>query len=223
MPAYSMGLIYWWARIASRIPNIVNFFTQTQPFATVAKALGGIAQERHMPKFATETFKAWFFKRPRRNADKPKVILWADTFNNYLLPAAAKDACEVLEDAGFQVIVPRQSLCCGRPLYDFGFLGLAEGLLKQILAALRDEIRAGTPVVGLEPSCVAVFRDELCNLFPARSSTRNGSRSRPSCSASFWRSTRPITSRRSSSAKPLVHGHCHHKSVLKMKCEARAA
>ena len=63
MPAYSMGLIYWWARMASRMPNLVNFFTQTPPFSTVAKALGGIAQERHMPKFATETFKAWFFKR----------------------------------------------------------------------------------------------------------------------------------------------------------------
>ena len=220
MPAYSMGLIYWWARIASHIPNIVNFFTQTPPFSTVAKALGGIAQERHMPKFATETFKAWFFKRPRRNADKPKVILWADTFNNYLLPAAAKDACEVLEDAGFQVIVPRKSLCCGRPLYDFGFLDLAEGLLKQILAALRDEIRAGTPVVGLEPSCVAVFRDELCNLFPHDLDAKRLKEQSYTLSE-FLEKHAPDYHPPKLERKALVHGHCHHKSVLKMKSRGK--
>jgi FAD/FMN-containing dehydrogenase/Fe-S oxidoreductase len=218
MPAYSMGLIYWWARIASRIPNLVNFFTQAPPFATVAKALGGIAQERRIPKFATETFKAWFFKRPKRNATKPKVILWADTFNNYLLPAAAKDAVEVLEDAGFQVIVPRQSLCCGRPLYDFGFLRLAEHLLIQILAALREEIRAGTPVVGLEPSCVAVFRDELCNLFPNDEDAKR-LKKQTYLLSEFLEQKVPDYQPPKLQRKAVVHGHCHQKSVLNMACE----
>src|SRR6202050_1602905 len=63
-------------------------------------------------------------------------------------------------------IVPRANLCCGRPLYDFGMLDRAEALLLQILDELSPEIEAGVPVVGLEPSCVAVFRDELLNLFP---------------------------------------------------------
>lgn len=219
LPAYSMGLIYWWARIASRIPNIVNFFTQTEPFATAAKFLGGIAQERRMPRFATETFKAWFFNRPHRPvSDKPRVILWADTFNNYLLPAAAKDACEVLESAGFQVIVPRQSLCCGRPLYDFGFLDLAENLLQQILEALRTEIRAGTPVVGLEPSCVAVFRDELCNLFPHDVDARR-LKEQTFLLSEFLEKKAPDYHPPQLQRKALVHGHCHHKSVLKMKPE----
>lgn len=218
IPAYSMGLIYWWARIASRIPNLVNFFTQTPPFAMMAKALGGIAPERRMPKFATETFKAWFFKRPKRNATKPKVILWADTFNNYLLPAAAKDACEVLEDAGFQVIVPRQSLCCGRPLYDFGFLGLAEGLLRQILGALREEIRAGTSVVGLEPSCVAVFRDELCNLFPNDEDAKR-LKKQTFLLSEFLEQKVPDYQPPKLQRKAVVHGHCHQKSVLNMACE----
>ncbi len=218
MPAYSMGLIYWWARIASRIPNLVNFVTQTPPFSTIAKSLGGIAQERRMPKFATETFKAWFFKRARRNVDKTKVILWADTFNNYLLPAAAKDAVEVLEGAGFQVIVPRQSLCCGRPLYDFGFLGLAEHLLKQILAALRDEIRAGTPVVGLEPSCVAVFRDELCNLFPNDEDAKR-LKKQTYLLSEFLEQKVPDYQPPKLQRKAVVHGHCHQKSVLNMACE----
>ena len=73
---------------------------------------------------------------------------------------------EVLEASGFQVILPRVPLCCGRPLYDFGMLERAKRLLLGILDALAEEISAGIPLVVLEPSCATVFRDELLNLFP---------------------------------------------------------
>ena len=98
----------------------------------------------------------------------PPVLLWPDTFNNYFHPETAKAAVEVLEAAGFRVIVPKANLCCGRPLYDHGMLDRAQALLLQILDELSPEIEAGIPIVGLEPSCVAVFRDELLNLFPRR-------------------------------------------------------
>ena len=68
--------------------------------------------------------------------------------------------------AGFEVSIPSDRLCCGRPLYDHGMLGLARDLLQRILESLREEIRGGVPVVVLEPSCAAVFRDELPALFP---------------------------------------------------------
>src|SRR6202043_3103905 len=98
--------------------------------------------------------------------DGPPVLLWPDTFNNYFHPATAKAAVEVLESAGFQVLIPQANLCCGRPLYDFGMLDRAKKLLLLILDELAPQLEAGIPVVGLEPSCVAVFRDELLNLFP---------------------------------------------------------
>ena len=103
---------------------------------------------------------------PRTQRGPPQVILWPDTFNNHFHPQTAQAAVEVLEAAGFQVTVPRQSLGCGRPLYDYGMLDLAERLLPRTLAALRPQIQAGIPVVGLEPSCTAVFRDELTNILP---------------------------------------------------------
>jgi Fe-S oxidoreductase len=62
--------------------------------------------------------------------------------------------------------MPTANLCCGRPLYDYGFLTLARRYLERVLAVLRDEIREGVPVIGLEPSCVAVFRDELTKMLP---------------------------------------------------------
>ena len=103
---------------------------------------------------------------PRHLPQGQRVILWADTFNNHFFPDTLAAAVDVLEFAGCEVIVPRSGLCCGRPLYDYGMLDRAVAYLHEILAELRDEIRAGTPMVGLEPSCVAVFRDELINLFP---------------------------------------------------------
>ena len=94
------------------------------------------------------------------------VLLWADTFNNHFLPSTAKAAVEVLETAGFDVSVPHAHLCCGRPLYDVGMLDRAKRLLLQVMDELAPEIEAATPIVVLEPSCAAVFRDELTNLFP---------------------------------------------------------
>src|SRR5581483_11904404 len=95
-----------------------------------------------------------------------KVILWADTFNNYFFPETAQAATEVLENVGCDVHVPESHLCCGRPLYDYGFLDAAKRYLQRILQTLQPEIEAGIPVIVLEPSCASVFRDELHGLFP---------------------------------------------------------
>jgi Fe-S oxidoreductase len=94
------------------------------------------------------------------------VLLWPDTFNDHFFPRTARNAVEVLEAAGCQVELPPDGLCCGRPLYDWGMLDLAKRQLRAILTALRDDIRAGVPLVVLEPSCAVVFRDELLGLFP---------------------------------------------------------
>jgi len=146
------------------------------------------------------------------------VLLWPDTFNNYFHPATAKAAVGVLETAGFHVTIPRKNLCCGRPLYDFGMLDRAEELLLQILDELSPEIGAGIPVIGLEPSCVAVFRDELLNLFP------HDERAQKLARQTFLLSeflelnsgTAPLPQ---FNRKALLHGHCHHKSIMKMTAE----
>src|ERR1041385_9546300 len=105
-----------------------------------------------MPAFADETFVAWFRKRPLRNADRPLVILWPDTFSNNFHPAIAKAAVEVLEHAGYQVRIPQQPLCCGRPLYDFGMLDQAKATLEQALSALRNDIEADRKSTRLNSS-----------------------------------------------------------------------
>ena len=214
MSAYTMGLIYWWARLASRAPALANVLTHAPLLSTLAKAVIGVAPQRRLPVFASLTFKDWLRRRGPRNEGSPRVILWPDTFNNYLHPAPLQAAVEVLEAAGYQVVVPEQALCCGRPLYDFGMLDTAKRLLRQILNALEQEINAGTPIVGLEPSCVAVFRDELTNLFPHDERARRLKKQTFVLSEFLERKAKhfqPPQLQRSA----VVHMHCHHKAILR--------
>ncbi|HTS38632.1 MAG TPA: FAD-linked oxidase C-terminal domain-containing protein [Candidatus Solibacter sp.] len=152
------------------------------------------------------------------NDSIPAVLLWPDTFNNYFQPNTAKAAVEVLEAAGYRVTVPRAHLCCGRPLYDFGMLDRAETLLLNILDELQPEIEAGVPIVGLEPSCVAVFRDELVNLFPHDERARALSKQTFLLSEFLDQNSKNAELPRFE-RKALLHGHCHHKSLMKMTSE----
>ncbi|HEX5464934.1 MAG TPA: FAD-binding and (Fe-S)-binding domain-containing protein [Burkholderiales bacterium] len=214
--AYSMGLIYWWARLAAHVPNVANFLMRTAPLSSVLKTLGGIAQARYIPPLAAPTFRQWFAQRPPPGEQGRRVILWPDTFTNHFLPAAGRAAVEVLEAAGCSVVLPPRPLCCGRPLYDWGMIGLALRLWHQTLETLADDIAAGTPVVGLEPSCVAAFRDELVNLFPGNENAMRLSRQTFTLSEFLQKiDYRPPPLTRHA----LVHGHCHHKAIMHMDAD----
>ena len=218
--AYAFGNIDLWARLASNAPGLANLTTQLAFLRDLSKIVVGIPKERAIPAFAPESFKSWFHRRRSSSSDTGAlpVLLWPDTFNNYFHPSSAKAAVEVLEASGFRVVVPKANLCCGRPLYDHGMLDRAQALLLQILDELSPEIEAGIPIVGLEPSCVAVFRDELLNLFPH--DERAHALSRQTFLLSEFLETHakdfplPRLDR-----KALLHGHCHHKSLMKMTAE----
>ena len=215
--AYAMGLIYRWAGLARLAPWLVNFFGRAPLTSQLMKLLGGISQKRSVPAFASQSFTSWFRQRELRNQGRPQVVLWPDTFSNNFNPEIAKAAVEVLEHAGYQVRIPTASLCCGRPLYDFGMLDQARATLEQTLTTLRSDIEAGTPIVGLEPSCVSVFRDEMTSLL-GKNSAAQKLRSQTFLLSEFLVNKaeyRPPQLKR----KALVHGHCHHKSVLKFDSE----
>jgi Fe-S oxidoreductase len=163
---YTFGFIDEFARIASLLPEAVNFVTQTPGLAQVAKFATGIDQHRRVPKFAPLTLQTWFRRRGVVNPDGQPVLLWPDTFNNNFHTEVGVACVESLEAAGFRVMIPRQHVCCGRPLYDYGFLNVAERYLHRTLAQLREEIRQGIPIVGMEPSCMAVFKHEMLKLLP---------------------------------------------------------
>src|SRR5690606_9835940 len=120
---------------------------------------------------------------------------------------------ELLESAGFEVVLPARQVCCGRPLYDYGFLGLAKRLLLDVVATLRDDIRAGVPVVVLEPSCAAVFRGEMLNLLPQ---DEDAKRLAPQVRlfAEFVGEHRDRFAIPKIDRRLLYHWHCHHKAIF---------
>jgi FAD/FMN-containing dehydrogenase/Fe-S oxidoreductase len=207
--AYAFGLVDQAARIASHAPRIVNFVTQTAPLARLGKAAAGMAPEREFPAFAPLTLKQWFAARGSRSQGGQKVILWADTFTNHFDTEVGVAAVEALEAAGYGVVFPSGHLCCGRPLYDYGFLRPARRYLHHVLGALRDDIRAGTPVVGIEPSCVAVFRDELGKLMPHDQDAKRLAKQVFHLGEFLEQEYEPPVLPR----RVLLHGHCHRKAT----------
>ncbi|MGH2902221.1 MAG: FAD-binding and (Fe-S)-binding domain-containing protein, partial [Solirubrobacteraceae bacterium] len=217
--AYALGLVYWEARLAARAPRLANLLSQTEPLAALCKRAIGITPKRKAPPFANRTFTDWFASQPTRTGNA-RVLLWADTFTNHFEPEIAIAATEVLQSAGFEVTIARRPLCCGRPLYDYGMLHLARRQLHQILDTLRREIQQGTPIVTLEPSCGAVFRDELSNMLPHDQDAKRLSRLTCTLGELLDRQgdqwDAPTLRRH-----VLTHPHCHQKATADVDADRR--
>jgi len=216
--AYAFGYMFKWARLAAYAPWLANAFTQTPGLRSLAKAVVTMAPERSIPKFARRTFRSWFRSRAIVNAGKPQVIFWPDTWNNHFYPSTAQSAVEVLEAAGYQVLLPGKELCCGRPLYDYGLLDRAKKMLLEILDVLRPHIRNGISVVGLEPSCVSVFRDELVNMLPDDEDAKRLSGQTFLLTEFLAKKVKDFKTP-PLKAEAVVHGHCHQKAMLDFSCE----
>jgi Fe-S oxidoreductase len=195
--AYAMGWIHRWARLASWMPSIAN------AFAPVLAKLAGLATERPMPKFAKRPFTREF----EEIGDGPEVMLWPDTFNNHFFPETLHAAAAVLADAGYRVTIPRSHVCCGRALYDYGMLDLAKKLWRHNFEVLP----RGVPIVGLEPSCVAAFTDEMPDLMSHHPDLEVFTLAGFLARREYQPPHLP--------ARALLHGHCHHKSVLDFDAE----
>jgi Fe-S oxidoreductase len=156
------------------------------------KWAAGIAPERDIPRFASRSLRSSLRRRPgsqtrpdpqvqsggegaeahRPTSPGGKVVLWPDSFTSYLAPEVGVAAVAVLEDAGFEVVLPRGPVCCGLTWITTGQLGVAKRVLRRSLRSLDGYLRAGVPLVGLEPSCLAVFRHEAVALLSGDESAR---------------------------------------------------
>lgn len=233
MSHYSMGWIPLWARVAAVAPRAVNALTHTPGLSAAIKAAGGVDRRRPFPRFADERFTEWYGGRsPRAVGERGRVLLWPDTFTNNLDPDIAKDAVAVLESAGFDVEVPQRAVCCGLTWISTGQLGTAKRVLRRTLHELRPALRAGTPIVVLEPSCAAVFRSDLPELMHGDEDAHRlagqtytlGELLRDK--APDWQPPTPNSSRAADSAESrdsaLLQPHCHQHAVLKTEKDKEA-
>jgi FAD/FMN-containing dehydrogenase/Fe-S oxidoreductase len=213
---YSLGWLPRWARLASRAPGLANRVTGG-PLAPAVKRLAGIDPRRPLPAFAPQTFRRWFAAHPRAAAGEP-VLLWVDTFTNHFVPQAGAAAVTVLEAAGYRVTIPPRPLCCGLTWISTGQLGTARRILARSIAALAPAARSGVPIVGVEPSCTAVFRGDAAQLL--------GETGDVACVAGSVRTLAELLTAAGrwqppdlSGTSAVVQPHCHHRAVLGLRSD----
>ncbi len=214
---YVLGLLPWWGPVAARFPRLTNALTHAPGLGSQGKRVIGIAPERDLPRFAHQTFRDWFAMRrpatPSAATPAKRVVLWPDTFTDLFEPHIGRAAVEVLEAAGFAVELPARRVCCGRPLYDFGMLGLAKRTLRDTLETLSEPIQTGVPVLALEPSCASVFRDELRKLMPHDEHARRLVAQTVTLDE-FLERHAPEWEPPRVDRRALVHPHCHRNALI---------
>lgn len=207
-----------WAKAASAAPAFVNFVSRLPVISRLFKAAAGIAAERDLPVFAGKTFRSWHKKAHRPAESSASVLLWPDTFTNYFQPGAGQAAWRVLKELGFDASLPPDGLCCGRTLYESGHLEEARLKLDAILHALKPAIMAGVPLIGLEPGCLSVFRDEMPRLLPDNDLARMLSKQCFSFAEFLDRFADPVRLP-IIPGKFIYHGHCHQKALWGQEAE----
>ena len=225
---YALGWLPRWAALASRAPwasSLANAALRFGPTAAAAKRLGGIDQRRDLPVFAPRSFRRWFAERARpvpraaAAAARPPVLLWADTFTNAFAPQVGVAAVRVLEAAGYEVRITGRNVCCGLTWISTGQLDGARRQLRRTLRELGPALRAGIPVVGLEPSCTAALRADAAELLPRdpRAEALHGA---VKTLAELLTATDGWTPPDLSDVTGVAQPHCHQRAVLGWDADA---
>jgi FAD/FMN-containing dehydrogenase/Fe-S oxidoreductase len=207
-----IGRLSWWG---SRLAPLSNWIAASAPNRWLMERAAGIDRRRPLPAFARETFTDWFDRRrPPASAPRGSVVLFHDTFVTYNAPEIGRAAVELLEGAGYAVVLVDRK-CCGRPLISKGMLDEAAEHARWNVERLHPWVARGVPVVGLEPSCLLTIRDEWVELLRT-DEARAVARSSFLLEEFLLRErSRGLELRfRPGARRALLHGHCHQKAMV---------
>lgn len=183
---YALGWLPRWSRLVHtlHLSGLVNAVLGRRALAGVVLRLGGMDARRSVPRFADTSFRSWWSRQAARTHSPDglgatghaqasgrtdpvrRVVLWTDSFSDAFDPDVPRAAIRVLQDAGYEVIVPDRDACCGLTWISTGQLDGARKRLQDLLAVLGPYAVNGIPIVGIEPSCTAVLRSDLLDLLP---------------------------------------------------------
>lgn len=221
---YSLGWLPVMAGLidATRLAPAVNLITGWRPTARLAARAGGIEPRRRIPSFARRSLQraAADTPSPRDGGWRGDVVLWPDTFTNHFDPQIGVAAREVIERAGWSVTVPHQRVCCGLTWISTGQLGTAQRVLRRTLDVLRPHLRRGALVVGLEPSCTAVFRSDARELL-APGSDLDRLADQTVTLAELLVDHSPGWEPPAISQPVAVQTHCHHHAIMTTAADRR--
>jgi len=210
-----MAHIHHLSAMGSATAPLANWTLRNPAFKWVLEKLAGIDRRRTLPTFAFDNLRAWH----RRHSPDPRagtrgrVILLDDCFTTYNTPAVGRAAIKVLEAGGYKVDLAGLP-CCGRPAISKGMLGMARGLAAGNVRRLVDEARAGTPILGCEPSCLLTLVDEYRDFRLGPDADLVAAAARMVDSFVADRAMMPDLPLEPGSGRVLLHGHCQQKALV---------
>ncbi|MGQ7295644.1 FAD-binding and (Fe-S)-binding domain-containing protein [Quadrisphaera sp. KR29] len=229
---YALGWLPRWTRLVALgqplLPALVNAAARVAPLRKAGMRAVGIDPGMAVPTFARRTFRSWFRSSSRdhgRSATPASpastvtdVVLWVDTFTDGFDPQVGVAAVKLLDHLGFRVHLPTAKVCCGLTWVSTGQLDGAKRQLAATLDALDGEL-AGMPVVGLEPSCTALLREDASRLLPddPRAAALH---SRVRTVAELIAEHRPDWTPPHLKTAAVVQPHCHQHAVMGFGADA---
>jgi Fe-S oxidoreductase len=231
----AVGYLPRYAPFVARVPWLLNARDRVPGFAALSEALAGFSARRSLPRWRRD----WFRDEERTDVDgrdKPghdeserEVVLFVDTFHRYFEPETIDAALAVLGAAGYRVHLPtpangKRPLCCGRTFLAIGKVDEARREAERVLAAVAPYVARGVAVVGLEPSCLFGFRDEIPAIIRSETARQLAAQAlmfeeflaREADAGRLELPLAPIAER------ALLHGHCHQKSFGAMGATEKA-
>ena len=213
-----------WSRISSgTLAPLANWSLENGLVRWGLERFFGISRQRTLPKFARQPFSDWFRTRrngntspPQKASNRGKVVLFNDTFNNYNYPQVAIAATEVLEAAGYEVVLSGHK-CCGRPMISKGLVDKARKAARETVDCLAPYAEQGLPIVGLEPSCLLSVRDEYLDMLPDDPRVKTISEhcyTFEEVIAKLADEGQLELELTDEARHVLLHGHCHQKSLV---------
>lgn len=174
-----MGWLPVLARLMNLVPGVpalANAAMSIKPLQKTVMKLGGVESQRDMITFANRPLASWFKNRAKATGQdlapgadpegRPSVVLWPDSWTNFMSDGPGKAAVEVLEAMGYRVLMPMGDVCCGMTWHSTGQLDALKREVARTLGVMEPLLEAGYPVVGLEPSCTVMLQDEITELLP---------------------------------------------------------
>jgi FAD/FMN-containing dehydrogenase/Fe-S oxidoreductase len=216
---YALGWLPRWGRLITRarlLPGLINFGTAAPGLRNLVRWSAGVDQRRRLPRFASVAAR----KRvtaPESNGDP--VVIWVDSFSDFFTGNAVSAAVSVLAVAGYAPQVLQRPACCGLTWISTGQLDGARRQLRAALDILHPIVAAGTPVIGLEPSCLAVWRSDASELLPDDPRVAEVAAGVLTLAELLGR-TSDWTPPDLTGLELVVQPHCHHASVLGWQADA---
>ncbi len=154
-------------KVLSRFSTVYNYFVRKKMFSGWIKKFSGIAPQRNLPQLEKQSLYHWFNKHPGElkplKDKKQTVYVFIDEFSNYLDSRPGKDVVKVLTGLGYEVKITN-SAESGRAYVSKGFLEQAHNLAVKNVKLYAGLISEQTPLIGIEPSAILMFRDEYLRL-----------------------------------------------------------